>query len=73
MSITIKLKYGLNGEQQQWLAKNVGPRLFYLHDKVGGEGWIARYVWSEGVVHKYWSLTLEDERYASFFLIKFPQ
>lgn len=73
MSITINLKHGLNGEQQQWLAKNVGPRLFYIHNKIGGQGWVAKYDWSSGMVHKQWELTLEDERYASFFLIKFPQ
>ena len=73
MSITIKLKDRPSGEEESWLAKNIGPRMFYLHNAIGGQGWVARYVWSEGVVHKYWSLTLEDERYASFFLIKFPQ
>lgn len=73
MSITIRLKHGLNGEQEKWLAKNIGRRLHYLHNSIGGEGWIAKYNWSDGMVHRQWELTLEDERYASFFLIKFPQ
>lgn len=73
MSITIDLKHGLNGEQESWLAKNVGPRLFHIHNRIGGEGWLAKYDWSSGMVHRHWELTLEDERYASFFLLKFPQ
>lgn len=71
--VTITLKNEFNGEQESWLAKNVGPRLHYLHNSIGGQGWIAKYGWSEGVTHKYWTLTLEDERYASFFLLMFPQ
>lgn len=71
--ITINLKHGLNGEQEQWLAKNIGPRMHYLHSSIGGQGWIAKYDWSSGMVNRHWTLTFEDERYASFFLIKFPQ
>lgn len=73
MSISIKLKNRPNGEEESWLAKNIGPRMFYLHNAIGGQGWIARYEWTANVVSREWVLTLEDERYASFFLIKFPQ
>ena len=85
MAITIKLKNGLNAREEQWLAKNIGPRLHYIHNSIGGQGWIAKQHFEEfivestdGKVHspqccKVWNLTLEDERYASFFLIKFPQ
>jgi hypothetical protein len=24
---------------EAWCLKHVGPRLYYLHDKIGGQGW----------------------------------
>lgn len=73
MAITIKLKQGLSPKEEQWLAKNIGPRMHYIHNSIGGQGWIAKYTWDPSVVNKHWTLTLEDERYASFFLLRFPQ
>jgi len=82
--ITIKLKYGLNSHHEQWLAKNIGPRMHYLHNSIGGQGWVAKQH-NEQIIQetsdgeKYtthqrvWKLTLEDERFASFFLMMFPQ
>lgn len=82
--ITINLKYGLNSYHEQWLTKNIGPRMHYLHNSIGGQGWIAK-IHNEQIIRensdgeKYtthqraWKLTLEDERYASFFLMMFPQ
>jgi hypothetical protein len=73
MAITIKLKSGLQPKQEQWLAKNIGPRMHYIHNSIGGQGWVAKQQWDPGVSSRHWTLTLEDERYASFFLIMFPQ
>jgi hypothetical protein len=73
MAITIKLKNRLTAREEQWLAKNIGPRLHYIHNSIGGQGWIAKHTWDPGVVNKHWTLTFENESYASFFLIKFPQ
>lgn len=73
MAITIKLKHGLNPKEEQWLAKNVGPRMHYMHNSIGGQGWIAKQTWDPGVNTKHWSLTLENESYASFFILMFPQ
>jgi hypothetical protein len=73
MAITIKLKNGLKAKEEQWLAKNIGPRLHYIHNSIGGQGWIAKQTWDREVVGKHWTLTFENESYASFFLIKFPQ
>jgi hypothetical protein len=82
--ITIKLKDGLKGAEEQWLAKNIGPRMHYIHNSIGGQGWIAKRQLQEvdryssdgekftSMTHQ-WFLTLEDERFATFFLIKFPQ
>ena len=69
--ITIPLKNGLDSEQEQWLAHHVGPRMHYLQYSIGGQGWIAKYEWEPNVSSRKWYLTLEDERLASFFVIKF--
>ena len=71
--VTIKLKNGLKPKEEQWLAKNVGPRLHYMHNSVGGEGWLAKLGWSEGVVYREWTLTFQEDKYASWFLLMFPQ
>lgn len=76
MAITITLKSGLSPRAEQWLAKNVGPRLHYLHNSIGGEGWIMKLTTasSDGLAYeRFWTLTLEDERFASWFLLQFPQ
>ena len=84
MGITINLKHHLRGSEEQWLAKNIGPRMHYLHNSIGGQGWIAKQ-YNEQVIketsdgesytshHRVWKLTLEDERMATFFLLMFPQ
>jgi hypothetical protein len=61
----------LTGEQEQWLAKNIGPRMHYLHNSIGGQGWIAKNEWEPSMVQKRWYLTLEDDKLASFFILKF--
>ena len=73
--ITIKLKsnHGLNSYELLWLSKNVGRRLHYLPGSVGGEGWIAKRNWSPGMVTREWNLTFEDDKYATWFTIMFPQ
>ena len=82
--ITITLKHGLTPSSEQWLAKNIGPRMHYLHNSIGGQGWIAKQH-NEQVIketsdgerytthQRVWKLSLEDESYASFFLLMFPQ
>jgi len=70
--IRISLKHNtLTGEQEQWLAKNVGPRLHYLSHSIGGQGWIAKKEWEPSMVNQQWVLTLENESHASFFILKF--
>lgn len=70
--IKIPLKHNmLTGEQEQWLAHNVGPRLHYLHHSIGGEGWIAKREWEPGMSQTKWFLTFEDDKLASFFILKF--
>ena len=71
--ITIKLNNDLTPEQESWLLKNVGPRLHWLHNSRGGKGWRAKHEWDSGMVHKRWYISFEDERYATFFKLMFPE
>ncbi len=71
--INIKLKDGLTQDHEKWLLKNVGPRMHWLHNSRGGQGWVAKYEWEPGMVNKCWYLSFEDERYASFFRLMFPE
>jgi hypothetical protein len=61
----------LTSEQEQWLAKNAGPRMHYLHNSIGGQGWLVKREWLPGMTHQEWWLTLEDDKLATFFAIKF--
>lgn len=70
--ITIPLKNNtLTSEQEQWLAKNIGPRMHYLHNSIGGQGWIAKKNYKPGMVSEYWQLTIEDDKYATLFTLMF--
>jgi len=72
MPIKIPLQHNtFTGDQEQWLTKNVGPRMHYLHNSIGGQGWLVKNEWEPSMVQKRWYLTLEDERLATFFAIKF--
>ena len=35
----IEFKVPSIGKAEAWCIKYVGPRLYYIHDKIGGEGW----------------------------------
>ena len=73
MAITINLKNRPSPLEEQWLVKNVGPRMHYMHNSIGGQGWIANMCWTPELTGRQWRLTLDDERYVSFFIIMFPQ
>jgi hypothetical protein len=84
MAVTLKLDGPLSAKEELWLAKNVGPRLHYIHNSVGGQGWIAKQhneqvikETSDGEVYtthqRAWKLTLQDEKFASWFTLMFPQ
>ena len=45
---------------EAWCLKHIGPRLYYLHNKIGGEGWrIIRDYKDSGVL-----LCIEDDKKA---------
>ena len=72
MMITLTIK-NFTPEKEYWLMKNVGPKMHHLHNSIGGQGWIAKHTWTPGMISKAWALTLEDERYATYFTLMFPE
>jgi hypothetical protein len=35
----IEFKVPNIGKAEAWCMKHIGPRLYYIHDRIGGEGW----------------------------------
>ena len=35
----IEFKVPNVGKAEAWCMKHIGPRLYYIHDRIGGEGW----------------------------------
>jgi hypothetical protein len=35
----IEFKVPNISKAEAWCMKHVGPRLYYIHDRIGGEGW----------------------------------
>ena len=66
MTSVVKLGRRLRPIEEQWLVQKVGRRLHYLPRSIGGEGWIAK---CEGGI--IWNLHFEDEKLASYFVLKF--
>lgn len=71
MAVTINLNSRLKPKQEQWLIKNVGPRMFYLHSSIGGQGWIYKELPFQNYDSSGHTLTFEDDKLATFFVIKF--
>ena len=65
--IEIKIDCGF-----QWLAeqceKHIGPRKFYLHNRIGGEGWDVRPSGHTGRPCSY--VRIDDPKIATFFMLK---
>lgn len=71
--VKINLKNVLSTYEIEWLSKNVGPRKHYLTGSIAGEGWKSEKEWLPNMVNYKWTLEFDNESYASFFLLKFPQ
>jgi len=86
MKSKVILKNRPDGEMEQWLAKHIGPRMHWMAQSVGGQGWIAKsktidnpgYEFDAISKHRYaikrrtvWELTFEDDRYATWFGLMF--
>lgn len=69
--VTIYLRDFTN-EHESWIAKNVGPRMHWIHNSRGGQGWIAKRDFRPGIGSA-WALTFEDDRQATFFGLMFSE
>jgi hypothetical protein len=73
----IRLKDKLTSIQEQWLIQNIGPRMHYLHNSIGGQGWRVKKVWEadkfreNNTASLRWYLTIDNDKLASFFALKF--
>lgn len=66
MAVTkIVLQDRLTPIQEQWVYKNVGPRMFWLHNSIGGYGWVLKRNYKE----TNWELSFEDEKHAVLFTL----
>jgi hypothetical protein len=61
----VKIPSNKVGEAELLCMKHISPRLFYLHNKRGGAGWIAK---KDGMD---WFLEIENEKLATFILLKY--
>lgn len=68
--ITIYLRDFTN-EHESWITKNVGPRMHWLHNSRGGQGWIAKK--DPTKIGNVWTLTFQDDRYATLFGLMFSE
>lgn len=57
MSVSIKIKNIQAAEA--YCLKYIGPRMFYLHDKIGGQGWVINRPFRHDS-----TLTIQDEKRA---------
>jgi len=66
----INLKKTLTPEQEDWLLKHIGPRMFYFHNAIGGEGWVVKKIYDTELKGVTWQLFIQDEELATFFMLK---
>lgn len=65
----IELKRKLTTKEENWLHEVVGPRMYYLHIGQGGVGWHLSRNLKDSLGG--WELKIDDDKLASFFIIKF--
>ena len=59
----IEFKVSSVGKAEAWCMKHIGPRLYYIHDRMGGQGW--RIMRRRGEV----LLCLEDDKQATMAML----
>ena len=60
-----EIKINSIGHTEAWCMKYIGPRLFYIHNKIGGPGWMIIRENGETI------LRVEDEKKYLLALLKF--
>lgn len=54
---TLKINHQHIWQVESWCLKNIGPRLFYIHNKRGGQGWMIT-----RIPNGSWLFELENEK-----------
>ena len=62
----IKVEQRPSEKEIQWLSNNIGERLSYLPNYIGGKGWRFR---RQAIDN--WSLEFDDDKLASYYILKF--
>ena len=61
-----KINYSNSKEAEQWCMQFIGPRMYYLPKRIGGQGW---------TIHDHCSpkptVAIEDDKHALMAMIKF--
>jgi hypothetical protein len=52
-------------ETEDWCMRFIGPRMYYLHNRIGGQGWTIKKQQSSPTV------TIEDDKQALIAMLKF--
>lgn len=53
-------------EVEAWCMRFIGPRIYYLHTQIGGQGWFIKQSKSS-----YAMVTIEDDKQALMAMLKF--
>lgn len=53
-------------EVEAWCMRYIGPRMFYMHTQIGGQGWIIKHPQSMNA-----RIIIEDDKQALMAMIKF--
>ena len=61
----IEFKVPSSEKAEAWCLKHIGPRLYYIHDRIGGEGWRIMRRRGGGEV----LLCLEDDKQATMAML----
>ena len=61
-----KIKISSIASASAWCSKFISPRGYWLHNRLGGEGWYIEIEWKDKSV-----LTIEDEKTAILAILKF--
>jgi len=54
-------------EVEAWCMRYVGPRMFYLHTQIGGQGWVIK----RAPLGAPATVAIEDDKHALMAMIKF--
>jgi hypothetical protein len=63
--MTVDIEISNIGQTEAWCMKHIGPRLFYIHNKIGGPGWTILKQGSKAI------LRVEDRNQYLMALLKF--